>query len=106
MCQTPEMPAVELALIEAIVLLDLALLGTDVVTVDVDAMKLQACELFMRNLTTPQQDREKAIELITAAMNLAVATSDTLGRLRPLIVQFVQTQKQSLRERSNAHAMH
>lgn len=59
----------------------------------------------MRDMSTPPPERE-VTEMITATMRHCYTIGDTLGRLRPLIVQFVEAQKQLLRERSDAHAMH
>jgi hypothetical protein len=99
----PETAAMELALIEAITLLDLALLGADIVATGVDALNSQAVDLCTRDMTSP--DRGKVVDMLTLAMQLHFTTGDTLGRIRPLIETFVTAQKAALRERTNVQAM-
>ncbi|MFZ4481329.1 MAG: hypothetical protein ACOYNZ_15705 [Rhodoferax sp.] len=99
----PEAAAMEIQLVEAIALLDLALLAGGVVATGVDALNTQAIDLCTRDLATP--DRGKVAEMLTLAMQLHFTANDTLGRIRPLIETFVTAQKAALRGRTNVQAM-
>lgn len=100
---SPEAVTIEIALVEAIRLLELALLAGDTVTTGVDVLNLTSIELLKTNLASPS---EQVTDLVCAVAQLNLAVSDTLALMRPLIVAFVEAQKKLLHERSNVNAMH
>lgn len=101
---SPEAVTIEIALVQAIRLLELSVLAGEVTNTGVEILNLAATDLLKTGLMP--LGREQTTDLLFAVVQLNLAVGDSLTPMRPLIQTFIADQKKLLRERTNFNAMH